>query len=329
MTASGSIITAGLSTVAQIKAQSDDILVLQTHDLIPSQDTGSNEGQNWKQIEREADGSEQPVAASYGQFNLGLHVGDDAEQVHRHRCELLSAINSHLMADSDTQGLPDDSPLQQLHWLNQVHGNKVLRVEGSLTMQVQDADAIVTSLPHCGLAIMTADCVPIVLYQPSSGQIGAIHAGWQGLANGVIKATLATFKEPGEIKAWIGACISQANYEVGGEVVDKLVNGCLTRQLVGTIAEPKLRQLISRDQRIAESDLSITIANEGSNSDHKQWLDLPKLASIQLQALGIKVVPDNIIDCSYSDHRYYSYRRQTHQKRPATGRMALVIMRRA
>ena len=82
--------------------------------------------------------------------------------------------------------------------------------------------------------IMTADCVPIVLYQPASGKIAAIHAGWQGLACGVIQETAKRFTDAGAIHAWIGVCISQANYEVGHQVRDQLLAGCISEKSENT-----------------------------------------------------------------------------------------------
>ena len=114
------------------------------------------------------------------------------------------------------------------------------------------------------------------------------------------------------IKAWIGVCISQANYEVNTDVRDKLLAGC------------------KENQALSEKQLDSFVALFSIPShDDKIKLDLPKLAAMQLETAGMKVITDLPVDCSYADSRYYSYRRQTHLQQPATGRMALVIARSA
>lgn len=300
-----------LAAMAEIKAQLEGVLILQTYSAV---DIGAAPVSN--------DNLDQ-LPASFGQFNLGLHVGDDPQKVHDHRCQLLAAINTHL-AECDPHNA---SVIERLHWVNQVHGNTVMRVDSlSLDMQATDADAMVSSTPRSGLAIMTADCVPIVLYQPSSQQIAAIHAGWQGLASGVIKAAADTFEACGEIIAWIGACISQSNYEVGAEVVDKLVAGCEQHKLLPHIAPGTLKDMICRSSAGVDENSALD-ASDGDNHEDKYWVDLPKLATMQLAAQGIQIADSNDIPCSYAERRYYSYRRQTHEQRPATGRMALVILK--
>lgn len=311
-----------LQDIAYIKAQWDDVLILQTHAAIDLQS-------DLKDSLTAADTltplmSQQALPASFGAFNLGLHVGDDAAQVHGHRGQLLAAINAYLKQHNRPS-------ITRLHWLNQVHGNTVLHVDSqSLSMQASSADAMVSSAAQCGLSIMTADCVPIVLYQPKSKQIAAIHAGWQGLANGIIKATADSFDKSAEIMAWIGACISQENYEVGSEVVDKLIAGCEHHHLLADIAPQVLKALISCPSPSQNSTSDQEVADYSSDNSHqadKYWVNLPKLASMQLAAQGIQVASDNKIPCSYTEPLFYSYRRQTHEHRPATGRMALVILR--
>ena len=242
--------------------------------------------------------------ASYGALNLGLHVNDNAKTVLNNRMHLLSAINEQLAA---TQRQPIDS----LHWLNQVHGKQIHDIDATaLAMRPLDGDAMVSCQAELGLAVMTADCVPIVLYQPATGQIAAIHAGWQGLACGVIKATVERFSSSEPIMAWIGVCISQENYEVGRQVRDKLLTGCIENQ---TLVAQHLESFEERYVLASEAD--------------KIKLNLPQLAADQLKAAGIIVSNEAAIPCSYADPYYYSYRRQTHLQQPATGRMALVIVR--
>lgn len=280
-------------------AQLDDVVVFQTAAFASDDNVDATAANLQNQLQ-----TDQQTQASYGALNLGLHVNDNAKTVLNNRMHLLSAINEQLAA---TQRQPIDS----LHWLNQVHGKQIHDIDATaLAMRPLDADAMVSCQVNLGLAVMSADCVPIVLYQPATGQIAAIHAGWQGLACGVIKATVERFSSFEPIMAWIGVCISQENYEVGRQVRDKLLTGCLENQ---TLAAQHLESFEERYVLASEAD--------------KIKLNLPQLAADQLNAAGIIVSNEAAIPCSYADPHYYSYRRQTHLQQPATGRMALVIVR--
>jgi hypothetical protein len=282
----------------------------------------------------------QSEQASYGELNLGLHVNDDATQVLTHRMRLLAAINQQLKVQPLTL---QRSPITSLHWVNQVHGKQICEVDTrALSMRPVAADAMVSQQSGIGLAIMTADCVPIVLYQPSTRKIAAIHAGWQGLACGVIKATAERFASSEPIMAWIGVCISQENYEVGHQVRDQLLAGCQENkslapsnidnfeQLYAVDSQSDVETNVQSDDHIKLGRLHKTVdklSNIAKVSTSKVKLNLPKLAVDQLENAGITVNNDMLIECSYADPRYYSYRRQTHLQQLATGRMALIIVR--
>ena len=269
--------------------------------------------------------------ASYGELNLGLHVNDDASVVLSNRMRVLATINEQMIAQ---QNLPVHSvPVKALHWVNQVHGNDIHDTDATvLSMAPMAADAMVSKQDGTGLAIMTADCVPIVLYQPATGQIAAIHAGWQGLACGVIKATAERFSDSGEIMAWIGVCISQDNYEVGSQVRDKLLAGCIANNALTTDAISNFNERYVMASGTRELDAASTADKLSNNTPvyaEKIKIDLPKIAADQLRAVGIVVCNESSIPCSYADGHYYSYRRQTHLQQAATGRMALIITRSA
>ena len=200
--------------------------------------------------------------SNYGELNLGLHVNDNALQVLDNRMSLLAAINEQL-TDKSAQNKQHEA-INRLHWVSQVHGKHIHDVDATtLNMAPLSADAMVSQQNGRGLAIMTADCVPIVLYQPTSGKIAAIHAGWQGLACGVIQETVNRFTDSGPIQAWIGVCISQENYEVNTDVRDKLLSGCIANQ---TLSQAHIDNFVSL--------FSI------SSYDDKIKLDLPKLAAM-------------------------------------------------
>ena len=282
-------------------AQLDDMAVFQTA-AFTSDDNNGASAVNLKNY-RPTDEKSQ---TSYGSLNLGLHVNDNAKKVLDNRMRLLTAINEQLTEKQL-------KPINSLYWVNQVHSNHIHEIDKTaLSMEPMAADAMVSQQADLGLAIMTADCVPIVLYQPATGQIAAIHAGWQGLACGVIKATAERFSSAEPIMAWIGVCISQEKYEVGRQVRDKLLAGCIDNQALS------MQHLESFEERYV-------LASEAD----KIKLNLPRLAADQLNSAGIIVSNDSAVPCSYADPHYYSYRRQTHLGQPATGRMALIISRSA
>ena len=311
-------------------AQIDDIAVFQTAAFCASE---------YVDVDKGGSESNQPLyqqhhqahQVSYGELNVGLHVNDEASAVLSNRMRVLAAINEQM---SEQQKLPSHStPVKALHWVNQVHGNHIHDIDATaLNMVPMAADAMVSKQDGLGLAIMTADCVPIILYQSTTGQIAAIHAGWQGLACGVIKATAKRFNDSGEILAWIGVCISQENYEVGSQVRDKLLAGCIENNALTTDALNHFDEryvIASATSNSGSPNTVDTLSDNAPANAHKIKINLPKIAADQLIAAGIVVCNQSSIPCSYADGRYYSYRRQTHLQQPATGRMALIITRSA
>ena len=145
----------------------------------------------------------------FDSLNLGLRSGDDEAAVQRNRQQL------HELAE-----LPA-SP----HWLRQVHGAAVIRFDGNDdTVAEREADAAVTSSPGVVLAILTADCLPVLFTTKDGREVGAAHAGWRGLAAGVLEATVAAMHAaPDRLLAWLGPAAGPQKYEVGVEVYDAFV----------------------------------------------------------------------------------------------------------
>jgi len=143
----------------------------------------------------------------YDSLNLGLHVGDEPASVDANRRRLAEVLE-----------LPS-AP----HWLNQVHGTCVveLRAEEALrTVSAEHGEADGAWCDTCGLvvAIMTADCLPIVVCDDEGRRVAACHAGWRGLAAGVLDATLAVFPPASTLHVWLGPAIGPMAFEVGEEV---------------------------------------------------------------------------------------------------------------
>ena len=214
--------------------------------------------------------------APFDSFNVGLHVGDDEQAVLANR-ELL------------TNQLPNPAV-----WLNQIHSSDVVVIdEDSDLNQVRSADALYTRLAKQPLAIMTADCLPVLLSSTSGDEIAAIHGGWRGLAQGILANTLTHFKAlPNDIIAWFGPAIGTSEFEVGQEV-----KACFC-------------------------ELNANHQHAFTPRGDKHLADIYLLARQQLAQLGVV----NIFGgeyCTVSDKsQFFSYRRDGE-----TGRMASLIWR--
>ena len=137
----------------------------------------------------------------FASFNLAGHVGDDPAAVAANRARLRAAL-----------GLPTE-PL----WLTQVHGAEVARFGAAGTPPT--ADAAVATVPGQVCVVMVADCLPVVFASRDGSAVGVAHAGWRGLAAGVLERTLEALARPaGDVLAWLGPCIGPQAFEVGEEV---------------------------------------------------------------------------------------------------------------
>lgn len=216
--------------------------------------------------------------APWDSLNLGAHVGDDPAHVQanrRHVCERLS--------------LPAEPC-----WLEQVHGTRM--VEATASWQVPRADAIWTRQPGRVCAVMVADCLPVLLRDTTGQCVAAIHAGWRGLAEGIVQAALVELQRlhgARDWQAWLGPCIGPRAFEVGPEVRSAFV------------------------RRWPEGASAFARA-----TGDRWWADLPALARIQLAHAGVGQVWGGHW-CTYTDARsFFSYRRES-----PTGRMAALIWR--
>jgi len=216
---------------------------------------------------------------SYCSFNLGLHVDDNAEAVVKNRKYLQQFIQKNLTGKVGIQ------------WLEQVHGNKVIEVTDFIKIP-PIADASITREKNIALAIMTADCLPILLCDTNGTEIAAIHGGWRSLAANIIESTLAKMhSDEGDIQAWLGPCIGQTAFEV------------------------------SEDVKLAFTQQNINFTKAFLSQGKGKYLaDLHIVARQQLANLGITKIA-SLAECTYHrSDKYYSYRRES-----VTGRMASVI----
>jgi polyphenol oxidase len=149
--------------------------------------------------------TERGSPARYGTLNLATHVGDAPEAVAANRSRLRAALS-----------LPAEP-----RWLEQVHGTRILELDRD---DGGPADGAVTGRPGSVCAVLTADCLPVLLCDRAGRRIGAAHAGWRGLLDGVLPAAVAALRvAPVDVLAWLGPAIGQNAYEVGSEVRDAFV----------------------------------------------------------------------------------------------------------
>lgn len=218
-------------------------------------------------------------AAPFDRFNLGDHVGDDP-----------LAVAANRVALGREYALPA-APL----WLRQVHGTDVVDADTVAIGDVPTADAVISRSPDRVLAILTADCLPVLFAADDGSVIGAAHAGWRGLAAGVLEATVAAMHhESKRIAAWIGPAIRQPVFEVGTEV----------------------REAFLRSDKLAPAAF-VPSARAGHF-----LCDLALLARQRLMQLGLVRIADCGL-CSFADTaHFYSHRRDQR-----SGRMATLLWR--
>ena len=214
-------------------------------------------------------------SGAYQCLNLADHVGDDP---------LLVMENRNLWQASIE--VPSALP-----WLSQVHSTCVVDAKEALS-GILEADAQVTNEPEQACVIMTADCLPVVFASIHGDEVAAAHAGWRGLADGMLSNTLAAMQtNNSDICAWIGPAISQKHFEVGGDVYEAFVTK--------DVAYVKYFKVVDESHYLC---------------------DLSAIAKHELMSLGVSDVSGGDY-CTYADdEHFFSYRRDGQ-----CGRMATVI----
>ena len=217
---------------------------------------------------------------AYASLNLGAHVGDTPAAVARNR----ALLRTELLLPAE--------PL----WLEQVHGTAVVDVDRlDPAVPTPRADAAVSRRPGTVLAVLVADCLPVLFAARDGSAIGAAHAGWRGLAAGVLEATVAALSSSAALQAWLGPSIGPAHFEVGAEVREAFV---------------------SHDREAA--------TGFSANARGRWQADLAALAHARLSRLGVESISAEQGCCFAEPQRFFSYRRDG-----TTGRMAALIWRAA
>ncbi len=210
-----------------------------------------------------------------GGLNLGVHVGDAPDAVKRNRALLRAKLPA------------------EPAWLTQVHGTTV--VDAAAVQGAPEADASVSATPGAVCVIMTADCMPVLLADADGKVVGAAHAGWRGLASGVLAATVSAMRNAGagRLMAWLGPGIGPQHFEVGAEVLSAF-------DWLGDEAAAAFVPMTDKPGKFLGN--------------------LPLLARLALARQGVSDVHGGD-DCTVADAaNFYSYRRDR-----VTGRMASLI----
>lgn len=208
----------------------------------------------------------------YASFNLAAHVGDDPAAVEENRRRLRARLPA------------------EPRWLAQVHGTRV--VDAAMAAPGAEADAAFARVRGVVCAVLTADCLPILLCDEAGTTVAAVHAGWRGLAAGIVEAAVnAMPAPPGRLIAWLGPAIGPRRFEVGAEV------------------------------RAAFLAHSADAAQAFAAKENGKWLaDLGLLAAQRLHALGVTRIGGGGF-CTFDEaERFYSYRRDG-----SAGRMAALV----
>lgn len=215
----------------------------------------------------------------YASLNLGDHVGDEAAGVAENRRRFARALGAEPV------------------WLRQVHGSRVVDAGAVAPGGVPEADGAWTDRPGVACAVLVADCLPVLLAARNGRAVGAAHAGWRGLAAGVVEHTLmavahAAACEPQDVIAWLGPCIGPRRFEVGSDVLE-VFTGSPAERFVPSPA---------RDGRA-------------------RWMaDLPGLANDRLQRAGVRSISGGRWCTVDGASDFFSFRRDG-----VTGRLAAAV----
>jgi polyphenol oxidase len=217
----------------------------------------------------------------YAGLNGGLGSNDDPERVRENRRRM-----------AEHMGV---APAQLLS-VHQVHSPDAVVANGPWEGPPRPkADAIVTATPGLAISVTAADCGPVLLVDPNARVIAAAHAGWKGALTGIVESTIQAMEklgaERGRMVAAIGPMIRQQSYEVGGEFVERFLD--------------------------ADADNAMYFVPSSRNG-HAMF-DLAGFIRMRLENAGVLMIDDLGID-TYSDERFYSYRRSVHRREPDYGR---------
>jgi YfiH family protein len=223
-------------------------------------------------------------AAPWDSLNLGVAVGDDADAVAENRRRFVQCIGARPV------------------WLRQVHGREIVRATSALADgEPAVADAAWTDEPGVACVVQVADCMPVLLAAPQGRAVAAAHAGWRGLAGGVVEAAVAALCAAAhcrsdELSVWLGPCIGPRRFEVGADVLRAFGH-------------------------LPDTVDTLRFAPAGAVEGTPRWhAHLPQLVRDRLLGVGVRRIAGADM-CTVEDRaRFFSYRRDG-----VTGRMAAAV----
>jgi YfiH family protein len=232
----------------------------------------------------------------YAALNCGPGSRDDPEAVRENRRLVAAGLGAAKLVS-----------------LAQIHSPTVYQVDAQWDAQARrEGDGLVTATPGIALAILTADCAPVLLADAKARVIGAAHAGWKGALGGVLEATLAAMERlgasRGRIAAAIGPCIAQADYEVGAEFRDRFLEAGTARLQAGHVEPANARFFAA-----------------GERPGHYRF-DLQAYVASRLEAADIAPIETLAISTYPAENGYFSFRRATHRGEPDYGRDISAVM---
>jgi len=235
-------------------------------------------------------------SAQFASLNTGQGSDDTPENVFENRrrvADTLGALEPRLLSNY------------------QIHSSDVIIVDGPWDKERPKADGLVTKTPGLALSALGADCGPVLFHDPDAGIIAACHAGWGGALKGITTSTIEAMESIGakrnNIRAVLGPCISQENYEVGHDFRDSFVAENETYDRFFKLGPEKT-------------------VTDGSSSDRRPHFDLKRFILARLREAGVTRI-DALPDCTYGQpDEYFSYRYNTHQGVSGYGRNISAIM---
>lgn len=228
---------------------------------------------------------------AYRSFNLGAHVGDKPELVRLNRARLQNLIRRDINKIASDVGVDE---INEIKWLNQKHTNAVSYYNTYNPNTEAPCDAIVTPANLTPLVVMTADCLPIVLYCTKTHKIAAVHAGYKGLVNQILLKTLECFEDKNTVKVWIGPSIKQKYFQISEEILPmfEAYPSCI----------------------------------KADTLKGKYLINLAQIACTQFYRNGVKDIQISDV-CTYQHPFCYSHRLATHHNKTQSGRMATIILK--
>lgn len=231
---------------------------------------------------------------AFASMNIGDAVDDDPAAVAANRRRLLECLGG-----------------AQPVYLRQVHGTRVVELDAATPAgAVPQADASVTATPGIACVVQTADCLPVLFAAPASSGVAAAHAGWRGLAGGILESTVEALcgisgAQPGDLRAWLGPCIGPQHFEVGADVLEAFGVGSERPDSVAAC-------FVAADPRAS--------THTPPHPEPKWRADLPALARLRLFAAGVRQISGGDRCTAADGSRFFSFRRDR-----VCGRMAAAV----